>query len=99
MPSPGCAIFTLDGQECRLDALADPHGLAFYFRDTTNGDTTYPAGRYLKAAPPQDGHLTLDFNRAYSPPCAFTAFATCTLPPPQNHLPLPIEAGELYDHA
>jgi uncharacterized protein (DUF1684 family) len=98
MPSPGYAMFTLDGQECRLDALPDPSGLAFYFRDATTGDTTYPIGRYLKAALPQDGWVTLDFNRAYSPPCAFTVFATCTLPPPQNHLPLLIEAGELYEH-
>jgi uncharacterized protein len=97
MPSPGYALFTIQGQEHRLDALPDPNGLAFYFCDTTNGDTTYPSGRYLKAAPPQDGAVTLDFNRAYNPPCAFTAFATCTLPPPQNRLPLRIEAGELYD--
>jgi uncharacterized protein (DUF1684 family) len=98
-PSPGYVLFTLDGQEYRLDALPDPNGLAFYFRDATNGETTYPACRYLKTAPPQDGRVTLDFNRAYNPPCAFTVFATCTLPPPQNRLPLPIPAGELYDRA
>ena len=98
VPSPGYALFTLDGQEYRLDALPDPNGLVFYFYDATNADTTYPAGRYLKAALPQDGVVTIDFNRAYSPPCAFTVFATCTLPPPQNRLPLRIEAGELYDH-
>jgi uncharacterized protein (DUF1684 family) len=96
-PSPGYACFILDRQEFRLDALPDPNGLVFYFRDATNGETTYPAGRYLKSAPPRDGQITLDFNRAYNPPCAFTAFATCTLPPPQNRLPLPIQAGELYD--
>jgi uncharacterized protein len=97
-PSPGYALFTLDGQEYRLDALLDPNGLAFYFCDLTNANTTYPAGRYLKTALPQEGAVTLDFNRAYNPPCAFTAFATCTLPPPQNRLPLRIEAGEQYDH-
>ena len=96
-PSPGYALFTLDGQEYRLDALPDRSGLALYFCDATNADATYPAGRYLKTAPPQDGAVTLDFNRAYNPPCAFTAFATCTLPPPQNRLPVPIEAGERYD--
>ncbi len=96
--SPGYALFTIDSQEYRLDALPDPNGLAFYFCDATNGETTYPAGRYLKSAPPRDGQVLLDFNRAYNPPCAFTAFATCTLPPPQNRLPLPIRAGELYDH-
>jgi uncharacterized protein (DUF1684 family) len=98
-PSPGYALFRLDGLDHRLDALSDPNGLAFYFYDATNADTTYPAGRYLKTAPPQDGAVTLDFNRAYNPPCAFTAFATCTLPPPQNRLPLRIEAGEQYDHS
>ncbi len=98
MPSPGYAMFTLDGQECRLDALPDPNGLAFYFRDTTNGETTYPTGRYMKAAPPRGGQVTLDFNKAYSPPCAFTEFATCTLPPPQNRLLLPVAAGEQYEH-
>jgi uncharacterized protein len=96
-PSPGYALFTIAGQDYRLDALPDPNGLAFYFRDATNGETTYPAGRYLKTASPQDGSVTLDFNRAYNPPCAFTSFATCTLPPPQNRLPLRIEAGERYD--
>jgi uncharacterized protein (DUF1684 family) len=98
-PSPGYALFMLDGREYRLDALPDPNGLAFYFRDPTNGQTTYPTGRYLKSAPPRDGAVTLDFNRAYNPPCAFTAFATCTLPPPQNRLAAPIEAGEQYDHS
>jgi uncharacterized protein (DUF1684 family) len=97
-PSPGYALFRLDGQEYRLDALPDPNGLAFYFNDVTNADATYPAGRYLKTALPQDGAITLDFNRAYNPPCAFTTFATCTLPPPQNRLPVSIKAGEQYDH-
>jgi uncharacterized protein (DUF1684 family) len=96
-PSPGYALFTIEGQDYRLDALPDRNGLAFYFQDATNGETTYPAGRYLKTAAPQDGRVTLDFNRAYNPPCAFTAFATCTLPPSQNRLPLRIEAGERYN--
>jgi len=96
--SPGYAIFTIDGHEHSLDPVTEGDELFFIFRDQTAGDTTYPAGRFLKAAFPRKAMITLDFNRAYSPPCAFTAFATCPLPPPRNHLPLRIEAGELYDH-
>ena len=95
--SPGYAVFTIDGHEHSLDAVTEGDELFFIFRDQTAGDTSYPAGRFLKAAFPQNSQITLDFNRAYSPPCAFTAFATCPLPPPRNHLPLRIEAGELYD--
>lgn len=94
--NPGFLTFTLKGQECRLEALVEDDKLFILFRDQTSGDTTYPAARYLKAAMPEHGLTTLDFNRAYSPPCAFTAFATCPLPPPQNRLPLRVEAGELY---
>jgi len=94
--SPGYVAFTLDGQEYRLDASPDPEpGLFLTFRDLTAGGSTYPAGRYLRTAAPQNGKVTLDFNQAYNPPCAFTAFATCNLPPLQNHLPIAIEAGEL----
>jgi uncharacterized protein (DUF1684 family) len=95
--SPGRAVFMLGGRERSLDAVTDGDELFFIFRDQTAGETTYGAGRFLKAAYPVDGQVTLDFNRAYSPPCAFTAFATCPLPPPGNHLPLRIEAGELND--
>jgi uncharacterized protein (DUF1684 family) len=98
-PSPGYAVFSIDGHEHSLDAVTEGDQLFFIFRDQTAGDTSYPAGRFLKAAFPQNGLITLDFNRAYSPPCAFTAFATCPLPPPRNHLPLRIEAGELYDQS
>jgi uncharacterized protein (DUF1684 family) len=96
--SPGYAVVAIDGRERSLDAVTDGDELFFIFRDQTAGDTTYPAGRFLKAAFPRNGQITLDFNRSYSPPCAFTPFATCPLPPPRNHLPLRIEAGELYDH-
>jgi uncharacterized protein (DUF1684 family) len=95
--SPGALSFVLGGVEYRLDALVEGDQLFMIFRDGTSGDTTYPAGRYLKTSLPQDGHVTLDFNRAYSPPCAFTAFATCPLPPPQNRLALRVEAGERYE--
>jgi uncharacterized protein (DUF1684 family) len=97
--SPGYAVFTIGDREHSLDAVIDGDELFFIFRDQTAGDSTYPAGRFLKAAFPHGGQITLDFNRAYSPPCAFTAFATCPLPPPRNHLPLRIEAGELCDHS
>ena len=90
-------IFSLAGQEYRLDAAPGrDNGLFLIFRDLTSGIETYPAGRFLNTPPPQHGQVTLDFNQAVSPPCAFTAFATCPLPPPQNRLPVRIEAGELY---
>jgi uncharacterized protein (DUF1684 family) len=96
MPSPGHVEFTLRGQALRLDPVLedDAPELFFIFRDATAGKETYPAGRFLYADPPKDGALTLDFNQAYSPPCAFTDFATCPLPPPQNRLKLAIAAGE-----
>ena len=97
--SPGYAVFALGGHEHSLDAVIEGDELFFIFRDQTASDTSYPAGRFLKAAFPQNNQITLDFNRAYSPPCAFTAFATCPLPPPRNQLPLRIEAGELYDQS
>jgi uncharacterized protein (DUF1684 family) len=67
------------------------------FADNTSGKETYPAGRYLYVDPPDAaGKMIIDFNKAYSPPCAFTKFATCPLPPRQNRLPFAIEAGEKY---
>jgi len=71
------------------------------FADATNGDTTYPVGRYLLIdLPPHDGTITLDFNRAYSPPCAFTPYATCDIPIASNRFPFPVTAGEQWqgDH-
>lgn len=96
-PSPGALVFTLDGREYRLDPIMEEGSdeLFVIFADQTSGRETYPAGRYLYiAAPPPGGTTTLDFNRAYNPPCAFTEFATCPLPPRQNRLPVAIEAGE-----
>lgn len=66
----------------------------FVFRDRTSGRDTYGAGRFLKAKPAQDGRIRLDFNFAFNPPCAFTPFATCPLPPPENWLSFPVTAGE-----
>jgi uncharacterized protein (DUF1684 family) len=72
--------------------------LFFVFGDRTNGRETYPAGRFLYAAMPgEDGRLVLDFNRAYSPPCAFNDFSTCPVASPRNRLPIRIRAGELFD--
>ncbi len=101
MESPGFAEFDWNGSRRRLQAVVegpDATELFFIFKDETAGRKTYGAGRFLYAALPKDGLVTLDFNKAYSPPCAFTAFATCPLPPRQNRLPFPIEAGELDPH-
>lgn len=96
-PSPGYVVFTTGGREQRLDALAgNSGGLFFIFRDGTSGRTTYPAGRFLYTKAPRDGQVELDFNRAENPPCAYTEFATCPLPPKQNWLRVAIEAGEQY---
>ena len=100
MSSPGTASFALPGSAAplQLDAVREPGEteLFFIFRDATSGKTTYGAGRFLYAAPPVDGKVVLDFNRAYSPPCAFTPHATCPLPPPHNRLPVAVEAGEMF---
>lgn len=66
----------------------------FVFRDRTSGKESYGAGRFLKAPVPENGRIRLDFNRAYNPPCAFTPFATCPLPPPENWLSFEVRAGE-----
>ena len=101
IPSPGAAEFTLDGQVVRLEpVLEDPSStdLFFIMRDATSKTTTYGAGRFLYTELPdhgvnQPGEVWLDFNRLVNPPCAFTAYATCPLPPPQNRLNVAIPAG------
>ncbi|HJS59827.1 MAG TPA: DUF1684 domain-containing protein [Vicinamibacteria bacterium] len=101
MPSPGYAEFELGGKTLRLEPVLEEPGasqLFFIFKDQTAPKETYGAGRFLYAAPPADGKVELDFNKAYSPPCAFTPYATCPLPPKQNRLPVRIEAGELDPH-
>lgn len=96
--SPGAAVFEIDGRELRLDLWKDSDDPANFFTafgDESNGDSTYGAGRFLWIdAPDEHGRIVVDFNRAYNPPCVFTAFATCPLPPLQNRLPARIEAGE-----
>lgn len=97
--SNGVVAFTLGGQEHRLEAFestgARGRRLFFVFRDATSGRETYHTARFLYADPPQDDEVVLDFNKAYNPPCAFNPYTTCPLPPPQNVLPVRIEAGEL----
>jgi hypothetical protein len=94
--SPGFVEFDLDGQRHRLTATNEGEHLKFVFRDRSSGSSTYAAGRFLSAPAPAAGLVELDFNRAYNPPCAFTAFATCPLPPRENHLEVAIEAGERW---
>jgi uncharacterized protein len=94
--SPGKLHFTIQGTMYMLDALTEGDKLFIVFGDETSGTTTYPAGRYLYAKMPgDDGMTVLDFNKAFNPPCAFTAFATCLLPPKQHILPIAITAGEM----
>ncbi len=93
--SPGAVVFDWKGKTYRLDALGDPkQGLELIFGDATNGKLTYGAGRFLDTDAVTDNTVVVDFNTAYNPPCAFTAFATCPLPPAQNKLALAVEAGE-----
>jgi uncharacterized protein (DUF1684 family) len=98
----GRAHFTIDGQalslEPVLDSLADKE-LFFVFKDETTGRETYAGGRFLYSQRPRDGKLVLDFNKAYNPPCVFTPYATCPLPPPENALPVPVRAGEKNYHS
>jgi uncharacterized protein (DUF1684 family) len=97
-PVAGYVEFELDGRPYRLDALDDEGGLFIIFSDTTAGDTTYKPGRflYVEEKPEPDKKFMFDLNRAYNPPCAFSEFTTCPLPPRQNKLPIRIEAGEKY---
>jgi uncharacterized protein (DUF1684 family) len=98
VPVPGYVEFKRDGKTQRLDAQGDQSGLFLNFQDTTSGKETYPAGRFLDTPGPKDGFVEIDFNRAVNPPCAFTSFATCPLPPPGNRLSIPVRAGEKTHH-
>ena len=94
------AVFELGGQTLRLlPVWVRDDGVFFVFRDRSSGRETYGAGRFLMAPVADGGVLVLDFNRAYNPPCAFTPFATCPLPPPENWLPVAVPAGEMKPHA
>lgn len=95
-PCPGALVFQVGGQTYRLDPVLEKgeEDLFVIFADLTNGADTYGAGRFVYVSPPVGGRTTIDFNKAYNPPCAFTPYATCPLPPAQNRLPIRIEAGE-----
>jgi uncharacterized protein (DUF1684 family) len=96
--NPGYVEFTVDGKMCRLEAQSDGAGFFFNFHDGTSGHETYPAGRFLNTPGPQGGYVDLDFNMAVNPPCAFTKYATCPLPPKDNFLNVAIPAGEKTHH-
>ena len=97
----GQLVFEIEGTTYRLDAI-DEGGIRLFvtFADATSGKTTYGSGRFIELEKPDaDGFTYIDFNKAYNPPCAFTEFATCPLPPPQNRLTIAIPAGEKkYGH-
>lgn len=97
MQAPGRVHFAVGGASLTLEpvlAEGEPPMLWFIFKDATSGKETYGAGRFLYAAMPKDGKVIVDFNKAYNPPCVFTPYATCPLPPKKNWLPVRIEAGE-----
>jgi uncharacterized protein (DUF1684 family) len=91
---PGEITFTKDGVDYELAAFREGRALLLVFSDATSGDSTYGVGRFLMVAPSSDGTITLDFNRAYLPPCAFSYNFNCPMPPKQNRFAVPIEAGE-----
>ncbi|MEO7313425.1 MAG: DUF1684 domain-containing protein [Chitinophagaceae bacterium] len=94
-PSPGKLLFTINKKRYSLDVLEEGDELFIIFGDATSGLSTYPAGRFLYVQKPgPDGITIIDFNKAHNPPCAFTPFATCPLPPEQNRLPISVTAGE-----
>ncbi|HLH08569.1 MAG TPA: DUF1684 domain-containing protein [Terriglobales bacterium] len=98
MESPGYVEFTVNGTKARLTPLIedDPQEYFFIMKDLTSGKETYPAGRFLYAHASKDGKVTLDFNKAFTPPCGYTPYATCPLPPRDNYLQVAITAGEKY---
>jgi hypothetical protein len=107
MPAPGLAEFTVDGQTVQLEPVlegAGDHQLFFIVRDATSRTTSYGAGRFLYADFPDNGldhpgHIVLDFNRLQNPPCAYTPYATCPLPPERNRLAIALPVGEeRYSH-
>jgi hypothetical protein len=99
--SPGAAVFEIDGVACRIDPVYEDDQrkrLYVVFWDPTARDTTYGAGRFLYAPLPAGDRVLVDFNQAFSPPCAFTPHAACPVAPPQNRLRVRVEAGEKSTH-
>lgn len=99
-PNPGRVVFEHDGERYSLEALeeAGTEDLFFIVYDGTSGKESYGMARFMYAAPPVEGRIVLDFNKLYNPPCAFTEYSTCPLPPPENRLRLRIAAGEKTYH-
>jgi uncharacterized protein (DUF1684 family) len=94
---PGILRFRVAGKKQVLYPTLAGNSLFIVFADETSGLDTYGGGRFLYTEKPgKDGHVVLDFNRAYNPPCAFTPFATCPLPPEENLLTVKIQAGEKF---
>lgn len=97
--SPGKLVFNYQQKTYRLDILEEGDQWFILFADATSGKTTYPTGRFLYIPKKKLGEeIYIDFNQAFNPPCAFTPYATCPLPPPQNRLPFSVNAGEQYQH-
>jgi len=92
----GKVVFERDGRTCELLPLQETLGepLFLIIADETSGKETYGAARFVYADQPADGKVVIDFNKAINPPCAFTPFATCPLPPKENVLPIAVTAGE-----
>jgi len=92
--TPGYAEFELGGKTWRLEPTVEDNTLFFTFKDPTAAKDTYPSGRFLNTPMAANGEVIIDFNQAHNPPCAFTSFATCPLPPRQNTIGVAIPAGE-----
>ena len=92
--SPGVVQFIYKGEKYKLRPIYEGKTLFFLFKDPTNKTETYQAGRMLNTPLPANGKVDLDFNRSYNPPCTYTPYATCPLPPKENSLPFPVTAGE-----
>ena len=93
--APGALVFEKNGKQYKLDPVVEGNQFFIIFADETSGEETYGAGRFLYSSMPDSaGNVILDFNKAYNPPCAFTPYATCPLPPKQNYLKLKVTAGE-----
>lgn len=99
MKSSGILKFKLNGKSYSLEPVDEENKFFIIFRDLTSKKETYGLGRFLYAEKTTDNKVILDFNKAENPPCAYTVFATCPIPPPQNRLQTSIKAGEKrYDH-
>ena len=95
---PGKLVFNIEGVSYSIDPIMEGEEYFLIFSDETSGIATYGSGRYMYADRLEEGRLVVDFNKSYNPPCAFTDYATCLIPPPENRIQLAIEAGEKDYH-